>query len=292
METLQVGRAKITWLHGGVNFLDGGTMFGVVLQALWRKRYPFNESNLIELRTDPLLLQIDGKNILVDTGMGNDKLTAKQIRNYGVLEQFFIKDSLAKFKIKPGDIDLILMTHLHYDHACGLTQVQNNTFVPSFPDIPIYTSQIEWNEMRTPNIRSVNTYWKMNWQAIEHLIRSFKNEIEIVKGLRLIHTGGHSDGHCILVFEDDADCFIHMADIMPTHAHQNKLWVLAYDDYPITSIHKKERWMGYGYKRKAWFTFYHDAYYRAMKCNQAGEVIEKLPRKRHEYSENLIDLQL
>src|SRR5699024_5868474 len=91
METLQVGRATITWLQGGVNFLDGGAMFGIVPKALWSKKYPHNDCNLVELRTDPLLLQIDGKNILVDTGMGHDKLTAKQIRNYGVLEDSFLE---------------------------------------------------------------------------------------------------------------------------------------------------------------------------------------------------------
>lgn len=292
METLQVGRATITWLQGGVNFLDGGAMFGVVPKALWSKKYPHNDCNLLELRTDPLLLQIDGRNILVDTGMGHDKLTAKQIRNYGVLEDSFLEASLAKLQMVPEDIDLIIMTHLHYDHASGLTKKEHNTFIPTFPDIPIYTSQIEWDEMQAPNMRSKNTYWKMNWEAIQHQVQTFSDYIEIVKGLKLIHTGGHSDGHCILIFEDEDDCFIHMADLMPTHAHQNKLWVLAYDDYPMTSIYEKEKWMAYGYERGAWFTFYHDAYYRALKFDQLGNKVDDIKRKRHVYEKKIEDLQL
>src|SRR5690625_4450083 len=172
METLQVGRATITWLQGGVNFLDGGAMFGVVPKALWSKKYPHNDCNLVELRTDPLLLQIDGRNILVDTGMGHDKLTAKQIRNYGVLEDSFLEASLAKLQMVPEDIDLIIITHLHYDHARGLTKKEHNTFIPTFPDIPIYTSQIEWDEMQATNMRSKNTYWKMNWEAIQHQVQT------------------------------------------------------------------------------------------------------------------------
>lgn len=287
METLQIGRAKLTWLNGGVNFLDGGAMFGVVPKALWKNKYPNDENNLIELRTDPILLQLDDRNILIDTGMGNDKLNDKQMRNFGVLEESSVEKSLHKLGLKSADIDLILMTHLHFDHACGLTKKFENTYVPTFKNTPIYTSAVEWHEMKNPNIRSVNTYWKMNWEPIQDQVRTFENELEIVSGLRIIHTGGHSDGHCIIVFEDGDDCFIHMADIMPTHGHQNKLWVLAYDDYPVTSVHQKEKWLNYGYERKAWFTFYHDAYYRALKYDETGVRINEIARKRYDYQPTL-----
>src|SRR5699024_41754 len=104
------------------------------------------------------------------------------------------------------------------------------------------------------------------------------DEIQINDYVKMIHTGGHSNGHSIIVFEDGDDCFIHMADIMPTHGHQNSLWVMAFDDYPMTSIYQKEKWMDYGYEREAWYVFYHDAYYRALKFNKHGEIIDKLER--------------
>jgi glyoxylase-like metal-dependent hydrolase (beta-lactamase superfamily II) len=285
METLQVGRAKLTWLSGGVNFLDGGAMFGVVPKALWSRKYPVNEKNQIELRTDPILLQLDGKNFLIDTGMGNNKLTDKQKRNFGVLEESGLEQSLAGYGLKPEDIDSVLMTHLHFDHACGLTKKSGDGFAPVFADVPIYTSAVEWHEMKIPNIRSVNTYWEMNWQPVQNQVRTFEGEIEIADGLKMIHTGGHSDGHCILYFQDGKDCFIHMADIMPTHAHQNKLWALAYDDYPVTSVHQKEKWMNKGYGKRAWYTFYHDAYFRAIRFDENGEKIDEVERKRYAYKE-------
>lgn len=286
MEQLKVGRATLTWLRGGVNFLDGGAMFGVVPSVLWQKKYPVNEKNLVELRTDPILLQLDNKNYLVDTGMGNNKLTEKQMRNFGVVEESFLRESLANVALDVGDIDAILMTHLHYDHACGLTKKVGESYEAVFPNVPIISSEIEWHEMRHPNIRSINTYWEMNWKPIEHLVKTFNKEIEIAPGLKMIHTGGHSDGHCILVFEDGEDCFIHMADLMPTHAHQNKLWVLAYDDYPITSVHEKEKWMAYGYEKEAWYVFYHDAYYRALKFDETGKRLDELKRVQYDYKKN------
>lgn len=282
MESLKVGRATLTWLNGGVNFLDGGAMFGVVPKALWSKKYP-NSNNQIELRTDPILIQLDGKNILIDSGIGNNKLSEKQLRNFGVREESSIEVSLDKLGLKIDDINMILMTHLHFDHACGLTVKKGDTYESKFKDIPIYTSSTEWNEMKQPNIRSVNTYWEMNWKPIVEQVETYESEIEVLPGLKMIHTGGHSEGHSIVMFEDGDECFIHMADIMPTHAHQNKLWAIAYDDYPVTSVHQKEKWMEEGYKKKAWYTFYHDAYYRAIKFDEKGQPIEEVTRERYEY---------
>src|SRR5699024_1006412 len=151
--------------------------------------------------------------------------------------------------------------HLHFDHACGLTKPkEDGTYEPAFKNATIITSDVEWQEMRNPNIRSINTYWKENWEAIQQHVHTFTKEFQVTDELKMIHTSGHSDGHSILIFEDEEDIFIHMADIMPTHAHQNKLWALAYDDYPVTSVHEKEKWMNFGYEKEAWYTFYHDYY--------------------------------
>ncbi|KGP73681.1 YtnP family quorum-quenching lactonase [Pontibacillus yanchengensis] len=280
METLQVGRAKLTWLNGGVNHLDGGAMFGVVPKPLWSKKYPVNEKNQIELRTDPILLEIDGEKILIDSGLGNDKLTEKQLKNFGVEEQSKVELSLNALGYSTNEIDKVLMTHLHFDHACGLTKWVNGELQSAFENATIYTSSTEWNEMKYPNIRSANTYWQDNWKPIVDKVETFEDEIEIVNGLHMIHTGGHSDGHSVIRFEQDEEVFIHMADIMPTNAHQNVLWVLAYDDFPVTSVHQKQDWMKYGYQKEAWYTFYHDAYYRALKFNEQGEVLDKVERSR------------
>lgn len=283
METLNVGRAKLTWLKGGVAHLDGGAMFGVVPKPLWTKKYPANELNQIELRSDPILMQIDNQNILIDAGLGNDKFNEKQTRNFGIREESRIEESLEEIDLTINDIDIILMTHLHYDHANGLTKKIGDEYTSIYKDIPIYVSQIEWDEMRDPNIRSASTYFEMNWQPVVDQVKTFSDECDILPGLKMHHTGGHSNGHSIVIFEDDDEGFIHMADIMPTHAHSNSLWVLAYDDYPMTSIFKKEKWIPYGIENDLWFTFYHDAYLRAAKLDSKGKVKEEVKRIRYEY---------
>jgi glyoxylase-like metal-dependent hydrolase (beta-lactamase superfamily II) len=279
MENLNLSNINLTWLSGGVTNLDGGAMFGVVPKPLWEKRYSCNEKNQIELRTDPILIQWNGKNILVESGMGKGKLTEKQKRNFGVVEESKLEEDLHRLGLTSEDIDYVLMTHLHFDHACGLTKVEDEKYVSVFPNAKIITSSIEWNEMQHPNVRSANTYWKENWQAVVGQVEKFDNEWELGP-IKMIHTGGHSDGHSILVIEDGGETLVHMADLMPTHAHQNPLWVMAYDDYPMNSIFAKKEWIPYGINQNAWFIFYHDAVYRAVKWDEKGNILDCIKRER------------
>jgi len=268
---------KLTWLDGGVNYLDGGTMFGVVPKALWSRRYEVDENNLIELRTDPILIRYAGKNILIDAGIGKGKLDDKMKRNLGVRSETRVEECLGELDLTPASIDMILMTHLHNDHAAGLTGWQGEELVSVFPNADIYVSQVEWDEMRNPNIRSRNTYWKENWEPIQQQVKTFEGELTVLPGIEMIHTGGHSDGHSVIKLTQKGETVLHMGDIMPTHAHSNPLWVLAYDDYPMTSIFAKEQLMKEAIPGGYRFIFYHDAVYRLVKWDDSGkEIVESV----------------
>ncbi|MEH7544274.1 YtnP family quorum-quenching lactonase [Neobacillus vireti] len=279
MDTLKIGNVSLTWLSGGVTYLDGGAMFGVVPKGLWSKKYPANDKNQIELPTYPILIQMNGKYILVESGLGKGKLTGKQLRNYGVTKESEVEESLQLLGVAPESIDFVLMTHMHFDHACGLTKLVNGQYISTFPNAQIITSQVEWDELRNPNIRSKNTYWRENWEAVESQVVPFEEKWEF-GAITMIHTGGHSDGHSILLIKDGGETCIHMADLMATHAHQNVLWVMAYDDYPMTSIAGKQKWLTLGLEKNAWFTFYHDAFYRAVKWDKDGkQLVASIIRK-------------
>ncbi|MCR6095473.1 MBL fold metallo-hydrolase [Salipaludibacillus agaradhaerens] len=280
METWHVSdHMRLTWLNGGVTHMDGGAMFGVVPKPLWGKKYPVNEKNQIELRTDPILIQTGGKNLLVDTGIGNEKLSEKEKRNFGVTQESKIDESLKMLNLSRQDIDHVLMTHMHFDHACGLTIMDNNSLVSAFPNATIHVHKTEWEEMCAPNIRSRNTYFSTNREGIEEQIATFENDVEVVTGVRLIHTGGHSAGHAILKLSTEDKTIWHLADIMPTHAHLNVLWVLAYDDYPMDSIEAKQAYIPKATQNGEWFIFYHDYRYRAIKWDSNGQqIIDALER--------------
>jgi glyoxylase-like metal-dependent hydrolase (beta-lactamase superfamily II) len=282
VEQLNVGSITLTWLDGGVTHMDGGAMFGVVPKPLWSKKYSVNEKNQIELRTDPILVQKNGINLLIDSGIGNGKLSSKQKRNFGVTQESNLSNSLHDMGLDFGDIHYVLMTHLHFDHACGLSRLDGDSLKSVFPNAEIWTSKIEWEEMKQPNIRSKNTYWKENWEPIAHQVKTFSEKQEIIEGITMHHTGGHSDGHSLIVLEDSGETAVHFADLMPTNAHKNPLWVLAYDDYPMTSIFEKQKWLSYLEEKNAWCLFYHDAFYRAVKWDKNEEMIEMITRKTSE----------
>ncbi|RNF40798.1 YtnP family quorum-quenching lactonase [Planococcus salinus] len=280
MEKFQFHDMTLTWLDGGTTYLDGGAMFGVVPKVVWSKKYPANEQNQIELTTHPVLVQYEGHNILIDSGLGDGKLTERQMRNLGVSDQSRLDEELAELGLTVEDIDTVLMTHLHGDHAAGLTKWQGDQLIPAFPNATIHVSAVEWNEMQNPNIRSKNTYWKENWEPIVDQVETFEGERSLFGTITMIHTGGHSDGHSVIKMTSGGETILHMADIMPTHAHKNPLWVLAYDDYPMTSIFAKEKLMKEALENGYYFSFYHDAFYRIVKWSADGkEIVESVKRK-------------
>ena len=272
---------KLTWLDGGLNYLDGGTMFGPVPKVLWSRKYAVTENNLIELTAHPILIQYGDKNILIDTGLGNDKLDEKMKRNLGIVDESNVRGNLKALGVDTEDIHIILMTHLHNDHAAGLTKWQDGKLVSVFPNAVIYTSQVEWDEMRNPNIRSRNTYWKENWEPVQDQVTTFEDELQVLPGIEMIQTGGHSNGHAVIKLTQNNETILHMADLMPTHAHSNPLWVLAYDDYPMDSIFAKEKLMKEALEGNYWFSFYHDAVYRLIKWDTSGKkIIECVKRSK------------
>lgn len=273
---LNIGDFKLYPLQGGITQMDGGAMFGVVPKALWTKKYPPNELNQIPLVTHPIFVQTDEHNIIIDAGIGNGKLTDKQKRNYGTTYESDISNSLKQFNLTIDDIDIVLMSHMHFDHACGLTTADGQSV---FKNATIYTSQIEWNELRAPNIRSSATYWEQNYKGIEHQVVTFVDSMEIVPGIKMIHTGGHSAGHSVIEIESNGMKGVHMADILPTLAHLNPLWVTAYDDYPMDSINAKERLLQRYIKEDYWFVFYHDDNYFALKLDEQTKGIKEEIRR-------------
>ncbi|WP_208560243.1 YtnP family quorum-quenching lactonase [Marinilactibacillus kalidii] len=281
LDTLLFHDMTITWIDGGITAMDGGAMFGPVPKPLWSKKYPVNEKNQIELPTDAMLIQYQHKNYLIDAGVGTGKLTDKQIRNYGVGEETKVEASLQQLGLTVDDIDGVIMTHMHFDHAGGLTQQKDGGYYSTFPNAVIYVNEIEWSEIRQPNIRSKSTYWKENWEPIQAQVQTFEDRLEIVSGIELIHTGGHSKGHCIVKLTQGQETLLHLADIMPTHAHQNPLWVLGFDDYPMDTIAAKQYWMKEAKRLDAKFLFYHDAYYRMIQWHKEGDqVVNHLKRSK------------
>lgn len=274
---MKLGNFKMHYLNGGITNIDGGAMFGVVPKVLWTKKYEISEDNRIPLPTHPILIQTEEFNIIIDTGIGKEKLTDKERKIFGVNYESQIEEDLKSFNLETQDIDYVLMTHLHFDHASGLT---NNEGHAVFENAIHVIQQDEWHEFNSPNIRSKSTYWKKNNGDFTKKLILFENQLEVVSGIHIYHTGGHSYGHSIITIESKGEKAVHMGDIFPTIAHKNPLWVTAYDDYPMQSIREKERIIPRFILEDYWFLYYHDVNYFAVKFNQteSNEIAQYITR--------------
>lgn len=277
---LKISNFEIFWLDGGAFQLDGGCVFGVVPKVLWEKKYQPISGNNILMYASPILIRDGKKNILIDTGLGN-KLTEKQIKIYGVMKEWNIHKSLEMVKVSADEIDYVILTHCDYDHSGGLVQQKNNQLQLTFPNAQIVLQKKEWEDVKNPNRRAKHTFWDINFVGIEE-----SGKLQIVDGYCKIYeevfveyTGGHNRGHQIVKLVDKEQTLYHLGDILPSNAHFNPLWVMAYDSYPLDVIELKERYLKEIVENKGWVLFYHDPKYCACKFDEKGNILEKLERE-------------
>ncbi len=271
---LDLGGITISWLDGGRFELDGGTMFGAVPKVLWSRKYPADADNYIKMAACPLLVRTGRACLLVDTGLGN-KLTEKQRKIFRVSSPWRIEDGLARHQLRREDIDVVLLTHCDFDHAGGVVMYDAAGRPElTFPNARHIINRTEWHDATHPDRRSSHTYFSENFLGLESsdLLQLVEGDVEVDAGVALRHTGGHTRGHQIVEISGHNACAVHLADMMPTHAHANPLWVMAFDDFPLDVIAQKERLLPKYRERHCWFTFYHDVYMKAGRLNASGEI--------------------
>ena len=272
---LDLGGVTIHWLGGGEFHLDGGTMFGAVPKVLWEKRYPPTRGNCIPLRNAPLLVQADGRRLLIDTGLG-DKLDDRQLAMFQVSAPWRVEEDLAALGLGPEDIDYVILTHLDFDHAGGVTRRGPDGPRLTFPRARHVVQDREWADFRRPNRRSAHTYFAWNMAGVEEagLLHLVDGEAMVAPGVRVRLSGGHTRGHQVVEIRGENAMAVHLGDVLPTHAHSNPLWIMAYDNFPLEIIEVKAALLDEYRDGGAWFTFYHDQGYQACRFDDRGRVTE------------------
>ncbi|MGW8161586.1 MAG: MBL fold metallo-hydrolase [Desulfobulbales bacterium] len=286
MKGLKLGDFTLYWLNGGEFELDGGTMFGVVPKVLWAPQYPAStdistshSDNYIKLLNTPLLIKTPHALVLVDTGLGN-KLTAKQKEIYRVIKDWTLPEELHRLGYQRHDIDYVILTHCDFDHAGGI--VMHNADGKeelTFPNAKHVIQKLEWEDALQPNIRSENSYWPQNFSRLGNTENLYlvEGNVAVCDGVEVQLTGGHTRGHQIVRIQSGQAKAYHLADLLPTHVHFNPLWIMAYDNYPMNVISRKQEYEEMGVRENAWFTFYHDPFMYACKFDIKGQVIKKVP---------------
>jgi glyoxylase-like metal-dependent hydrolase (beta-lactamase superfamily II) len=250
---MHFGEFELFSLSDGFFALDGGAMFGVVPRVFWQKSNPPDERNRITLALRPLLIKTPAALVLMETGIG-DKQDVKFQEIYKVKHTSHLLDSMAQAGFKPEDVTHVVNSHLHFDHCGGntrwgsgvgepATSHQPPVVVPTFPNAKYYVQAKEWGMATHPDKRSKASYLSENFMPVLEAgqLVVVPGDTEIVPGVSVVYTGGHTGGHQSLIVRSQKKTAIYWGDLIPTVSHINVPYVMGYDTMPLQTMDQKEK---------------------------------------------------
>jgi len=275
---MHFGDIEVHYLDGGGFGLDGGAMFGVVPKVLWEKKSAPDEKNRIRLRANSLLVRAGGKNILVETGNGT-KWDAKQRGIYAVEDGDPLIDSLKRAGVGPEQIDLVVNTHLHFDHCGGNTRAAGDRIVPSFPNARYFVQRAELEHARNPTERDRASYFPENFEPVaqEGRWELLDGNSDIVPGIAVSLIPGHNANIQAVTISGGGKHLAFVADLFPTRHHISLPWIMAYDLYPLQTLETKRQWIPRLVSQQAFVVFGHDPDVPVATLHQNVDKIELEP---------------
>lgn len=259
-EPFTIGDFELTNVSGGRLWVDGGTMFGIIPRAMWARVSPPDEQNRIRLETNCVLFRTHGALGLVDTGCGSK--ASEKYRQRHVLEDGApLLRNLAAIGIAPEEIKLVILTHLHTDHAGGATYRDDASRLhPTFPRARHVVQRCEWEDAVNQLPELVGAYYPNDFAPLEDsgLVDVVDGDVEVAPGISVQLTGGHTRGHQIVRFESGNDSSVCLADLVPTTHHLPSLWSMSYDQFPLEVRRKKPLVLGDIVENRRLALFSHD----------------------------------
>ncbi len=278
-KTIRLGDIDIVTVSDGFFYLDGGAMFGVVPKTFWEKKAPPDERNRIRMAMRCVLLR-GGRTMLIDAGCG-DKMTPKQAEIYRFERDYNLRHSLAAAGVSPDAVDVVLATHLHFDHAGGFTErAPDGSVRPRFPRAQYIVRRGEFEEAMSPNERTKGSYFLENYKPLadHHVLQLVDDDVSVVPGVRVRRTGGHTMHHQVVLIESAGKTAVFAADLLPTAAHLPEVWVMGYDLFPLDTLNFKRSFLREAIEREYLILFEHDPDIAAGYIREQGgtRFIEKV----------------
>jgi len=259
VKTLGFGDLQLTVLHDGPFRLDGGAMFGVVPRPLWEKLTPADERNRVQLTMRPLLVEASWGRMLIDCGAG-DKMGAKQVDIYALDRSRALDHALADVGLTSDSIDLVLATHLHFDHFGGATAQVDDGLRPRFGKARYLIRDAEWEDATHPHERNRASYLQEDFVPLKAagVVDFFSGDRVIRPGVRVERTGGHTGQHQVVYLESGGKTAVFVVDMIPTTAHLQDPWLMGYDLFPMETLAFKKRFIRDAIDREYLIFFEHD----------------------------------
>jgi methylmalonyl-CoA epimerase len=259
LRRFSLGDMELISLCDGFIGLDGGAMFGTVPKPLWAQKAPPDARNRITLAMRPLIVR-GARTMIIDAGLG-DKENAKFEDIYGVDRERNLEHTLAEAGLAVDDIDIVLASHLHFDHAGGFTfRDAAGRVRPRFPRAQYIVRRGEWEDATHPHERNRASYLPDNYMPLAEagVLQLVDEDATIMPGVKVRRTGGHTMHHQMVSIESGGKVAAFVADMMPTTAHLPAAWIMGYDLYPMDTLAAKKAFVPEAIAHETLVFFEHD----------------------------------
>lgn len=266
---------KLHVIHAGNFKLDGGAMFGVVPKSMWQKLNPPDENNMCTWAMRCLLIEHEGRLVLIDNGMG-DKQDAKFFGHYYLHGAHSLDRSLQQSGFSRDDITDVFLTHLHFDHCGGSIIREGDELVPAFKNATYWSNESHWKWATEPNDREKASFLKENILPIQESrkLRFVENidGTEWMPGVKVRFVSGHTESMMLPQISYKERTVVFMADLLPSVAHIPIPYVMAYDTRPLLTLNEKKSFLREALEKKYILFFEHDAMYECatLKMTEKG----------------------
>ena len=275
---MRLGDLEFLILNDGTLRLDGGAMFGVVPKPMWEKKSRSDDRNRVVLAMNCLLIRAAGKTILVETGAG-DKWDAKRRDIYAFEGSPRFPDQLAAHGVKPENVDIVINTHLHFDHCGWNTRIVNGKARPTFPNARYVVQKKDFDHAKKPTERDQASFIADNYLPVEEAGQWWflESDTEIVPGVSIFLVPGHTHAMQCVKLTGGGKTAVFLADLVPTTAHLPLAWIMGFDLFPLTTLENRKKWLPQ-IANNGWLTlFAHDPVIRAAYLRERDGTYEAEP---------------
>jgi len=254
---LTIGGNELTILSDGTYELDGGAFFGVVPKVMWEKRVQPDSRNMLKVGTNSLLVRDGKRTVLIETGIGS-KLSEKSVSIHK--NQALLMKSFEAAGVAPDEIDIVINTHLHFDHCGWNTVRKGDKFVATFPKAKYYVQEKEWEHGRLQLERDAISYMSPNYDPLleSGQMVLLNGDLELLPGISVKVFPGHTANMQAVIVESGGKKACYISDLIPTSAHLDVTWVMAFDLYPLETIQSRKRYYAQAIPEKWLTVFTHD----------------------------------
>ncbi len=273
---------KISIVHAGYFKLDGGAMFGIVPKRLWQRFNPPDENNLCTWAMRCLLIETDGRRILVDCGLG-DKQDEKWRSFFEPHGEENLLDSLAAEHLSVEEITDVFLTHLHFDHCGGAVKKDEaGRLVPTFPNATYWSNEVHWRWAMEPNAREAASFLKENFVPLKDagVLRFLDVQRDLLPwlpGVQVQFAYGHTEALMALHIDMEGRRFVYCSDLMPSSFHIGMPYIMAYDIRPLVTLEEKAWLLENGLANDWTLIFEHDpqASFGTLTRDERGRIALK-----------------